>query len=123
MRTVCDMTWRFTSMSPSGWLLRQRTVALLTLALTVGAYAMWWGGSAPPGRQLAAALPLLAVPLAALCVPVALRHVPESHDPQAHGRFDVLGAVLGGGERVGRGQLREVRANDVDAAVSHGFPP
>ncbi|MGW7415936.1 DHA2 family efflux MFS transporter permease subunit [Streptomyces sp. NPDC054863] len=37
---------------------------------------------------------LLNVPLAALCVPVALRHVPESKDPQAHGRFDVLGAVL-----------------------------
>jgi len=35
----------------------------------------------------------------------------------------VLGAALGSGERVGRGQLREVRANDVDAAVSHGSPP
>ncbi|MCX4695214.1 MFS transporter [Streptomyces sp. NBC_01408] len=38
---------------------------------------------------------LLNVPLAALCVPVALRHVPESRDPHAHGRFDVLGAALG----------------------------
>ncbi|MET9885472.1 MFS transporter [Streptomyces sp. NPDC006430] len=38
---------------------------------------------------------LLNVPVAALCVPVALRHVPESRDPQAHGRFDVLGAALG----------------------------
>ncbi|WP_274560933.1 MFS transporter [Streptomyces spiramyceticus] len=37
---------------------------------------------------------LLNVPLAALCVPVALKHVPESKDPQAHGRFDVLGAGL-----------------------------
>ncbi|MGW7200332.1 MFS transporter [Streptomyces chryseus] len=37
---------------------------------------------------------LLNVPLAALCVPVALKHVPESRDPQAHGRFDVLGAGL-----------------------------
>ncbi|MFB9519654.1 MFS transporter [Streptomyces cremeus] len=37
---------------------------------------------------------LINVPLAALCVPVALGHVPESKDPQAHGRFDVLGAVL-----------------------------
>ncbi|MEU1804354.1 MFS transporter [Streptomyces sp. NPDC019937] len=37
----------------------------------------------------------LNVPLAAVCVPVALRHVPESRDPRAHGRFDVLGAVLG----------------------------
>ncbi|MFH8367758.1 DHA2 family efflux MFS transporter permease subunit [Streptomyces sp. NPDC018031] len=34
------------------------------------------------------------VPLAALCVPVALRYVPESRDPRAHGRFDVTGAVL-----------------------------
>ncbi|MFI8324757.1 MFS transporter [Streptomyces sp. NPDC085529] len=38
---------------------------------------------------------LLNVPLAALCVPVALRHVPESRDATARGRFDVLGAVLG----------------------------
>ncbi|MCX5391657.1 MFS transporter [Streptomyces sp. NBC_00094] len=38
---------------------------------------------------------LLNVPLAVLCVPVALRHVPESRDETAHGRFDVLGAVLG----------------------------
>ena len=37
---------------------------------------------------------LLNLPLAAVCVPVALRHVPESRDPDAHGRFDVLGAVL-----------------------------
>lgn len=38
---------------------------------------------------------LLNVPLAAVCVPVALRHVPESRDQAAHGKFDVLGAVLG----------------------------
>jgi EmrB/QacA subfamily drug resistance transporter len=50
---------------------------------------------------------LLNVPLAALCVPVALRHVPESgREPEsgrgeaageaaAVGRFDVLGAALG----------------------------
>ncbi|QEU82681.1 DHA2 family efflux MFS transporter permease subunit [Streptomyces subrutilus] len=37
---------------------------------------------------------LINVPVAALCVPVALRHVPESRDPHAHGRFDVAGAVL-----------------------------
>ncbi|MFF8001948.1 DHA2 family efflux MFS transporter permease subunit [Streptomyces sp. NPDC007917] len=37
----------------------------------------------------------LNVPLAAVCVPVALRHVPESRDPRGHGRFDVLGAALG----------------------------
>ncbi|MFF7980031.1 MFS transporter [Streptomyces sp. NPDC007901] len=47
---------------------------------------------------------LLNVPLALLCVPVALRHVPESSGgtyrsesggERSHGRFDVLGAVLG----------------------------
>lgn len=38
---------------------------------------------------------LLNVPLAALCVPVALKQVPESRDLRAHGRFDVPGAVLG----------------------------
>ncbi|MGW7432766.1 MFS transporter [Streptomyces sp. NPDC054861] len=38
---------------------------------------------------------LLNVPLAALCVPVALRHVPESRDETAHGRFDMTGAFLG----------------------------
>ncbi|MFJ9338943.1 MFS transporter [Streptomyces sp. NPDC101733] len=37
---------------------------------------------------------LLNVPVAALCVPVALRHVPESRDPHAAGRFDVAGAAL-----------------------------
>ncbi|WP_326698353.1 MFS transporter [Streptomyces sp. NBC_01754] len=36
---------------------------------------------------------LLNLPLAAICVPVALRHVPESRNPAAHGRFDVRGAV------------------------------
>jgi EmrB/QacA subfamily drug resistance transporter len=38
---------------------------------------------------------LLNVPLALLCAPIALRHVPESADGRTHGRFDVLGAVLG----------------------------
>jgi EmrB/QacA subfamily drug resistance transporter len=37
---------------------------------------------------------LLNVPLAALVVLVALRHVPETRDEQAVGRFDLLGAVL-----------------------------
>ncbi|RFS82538.1 DHA2 family efflux MFS transporter permease subunit [Actinomadura spongiicola] len=37
---------------------------------------------------------LLNVPLSAVVVLVAVRHVPESVDPGARGRFDVLGAVL-----------------------------
>ncbi|MFF3328801.1 MFS transporter [Streptomyces sp. NPDC002888] len=38
---------------------------------------------------------LINVPLALVCVPVAVRHVPESRDGRAHGHFDVLGAALG----------------------------
>ncbi len=39
---------------------------------------------------------LLNVPVALLCAPIALRHVPESGDGSAHtARFDVLGAALG----------------------------
>ncbi|MCX4091851.1 MFS transporter [Nocardia sp. alder85J] len=37
---------------------------------------------------------LLNLPLAVLVVAVAVRHVPETSDDSAHGRFDVLGAVL-----------------------------
>ncbi|MEV0196225.1 MFS transporter [Nonomuraea sp. NPDC050691] len=37
---------------------------------------------------------LINLPFAALVVLVALRHVPESRDEQAAGRFDVLGSVL-----------------------------
>jgi len=37
---------------------------------------------------------LLNLPLAAAVVAVAARHVPESRDPTASGRFDVAGAVL-----------------------------
>ncbi|MFJ6085773.1 MFS transporter [Streptomyces sp. NPDC092369] len=38
---------------------------------------------------------LINVPLALLCAPIAVRHVPESMDGRSHGRFDVLGAALG----------------------------
>jgi len=38
--------------------------AFLALMGTVGAFAIWWGGSAPPGRELVAGLVLLAPPLA-----------------------------------------------------------
>ncbi|MFI0487297.1 MFS transporter [Actinomadura sp. 9N215] len=37
---------------------------------------------------------LLNVPLTAVVLLVTVRHVPESVDPEAHGRFDVLGAAL-----------------------------
>jgi EmrB/QacA subfamily drug resistance transporter len=38
---------------------------------------------------------LINLPLAALVVVVALRHVPESRDESSTGRFDIVGAVLG----------------------------
>jgi EmrB/QacA subfamily drug resistance transporter len=37
---------------------------------------------------------LLNVPLAAVVIAVSSRHVPETRDPSAHGRFDVAGAAL-----------------------------
>ncbi len=37
---------------------------------------------------------LLNLPLAAIVVAVATRHVPETKDPSAHGKFDIAGAVL-----------------------------
>jgi EmrB/QacA subfamily drug resistance transporter len=37
---------------------------------------------------------LLNLPLAAIVIAVSLRHVPESADPTAHGRFDIAGAAL-----------------------------
>ncbi|WP_433323821.1 MFS transporter [Spirillospora sp. CA-294931] len=37
---------------------------------------------------------LLNLPLAAVVIAVAARHVPETRDPEAAGRFDVLGAAL-----------------------------
>lgn len=40
---------------------------------------------------------LLNVPLAVAVVVIAARHVPESRDPTANGRFDVAGAALGAG--------------------------
>lgn len=57
--------WRLWNAGDAGRrLVLETALPLLTLAVTVGAYAMWWGGSAPPGRQLVAALPLTAVPVA-----------------------------------------------------------
>ncbi|MGY9070893.1 MFS transporter [Streptomyces sp. CAS3] len=61
------------------------------IGAAVGPFLGGWLVSGPGWRWVF----LLNVPLALLCVPVALRHVPESADENAHGRFDVLGAVLG----------------------------
>lgn len=74
---------------------RARAVGLWSgfggVGAAVGPFVGGWLVDGPGWRWVF----LLNLPLAALCVPVALRHVPESRDPAAHGRFDVLGAVLG----------------------------
>jgi EmrB/QacA subfamily drug resistance transporter len=75
---------------------RARAVGLWSgfggVGAAVGPFVGGWLVDGPGWRWVF----LINVPLAALCVPVALRHVPESRDPAARGgRFDVLGAVLG----------------------------
>ncbi|NED11420.1 MFS transporter [Streptomyces sp. SID9124] len=74
---------------------RARAVGLWSgfggVGAAVGPFVGGWLVDGPGWRWVF----LLNLPLAAVCVPVALRHVPESRDPHAHGRFDVVGAVLG----------------------------
>jgi EmrB/QacA subfamily drug resistance transporter len=60
------------------------------VAGAVGPFAGGWLVEAAGWRWVF----LLNVPLTAVVLLVALRHVPESFDPQARGRFDILGAVL-----------------------------
>ncbi|WP_328360052.1 MFS transporter [Streptomyces sp. NBC_00445] len=61
------------------------------IGAAVGPFLGGWLVDGPGWRWIF----LLNVPLALLCVPIALRHVPESGDGRKHGRFDVLGATLG----------------------------
>ncbi|MFD8391701.1 MFS transporter [Streptomyces sp. NPDC059680] len=74
---------------------RSRAVGLWSgfggIGAAVGPFLGGWLVAGPGWRWVF----LLNVPLALLCVPVALRHVPESRDSGKHGRFDVLGAALG----------------------------
>ncbi|MER7547588.1 MFS transporter [Actinomadura sp.] len=60
------------------------------VAAAIGPFAGGWLVEAAGWRWVF----LLNVPFAAVVVAVSLRHVPESADPDAHGRFDVLGAAL-----------------------------
>jgi EmrB/QacA subfamily drug resistance transporter len=73
---------------------RSRAVGLWSglggVGAAIGPFVGGWLVDGPGWRWVF----LLNVPLAVLCVPVALRHVPESRDPRATGRFDVLGAAL-----------------------------
>ncbi|MBH1934607.1 MFS transporter [Streptomyces sp. AV19] len=61
------------------------------VASAVGPFVGGWLVDGPGWRWVF----LINLPIAAVCVPVALRYVPETRDPTARGRFDVLGAVLG----------------------------
>lgn len=74
---------------------RARAVGLWSgfggVGAAVGPFVGGWLVDGPGWRWVF----LLNLPLAAVCVPIALRHVPESRDPYARGRFDVLGAALG----------------------------
>ncbi|WP_459751981.1 MFS transporter [Streptomyces sennicomposti] len=74
---------------------RARAVGLWSgfggIGAAVGPFLGGWLVDGPGWRWVF----LINVPLALLCVPVALRHVPESSAGRAHGRFDVAGAVLG----------------------------
>ncbi|MER6613513.1 MFS transporter [Streptomyces xantholiticus] len=73
---------------------RSRAVGLWSglggVGAAIGPFVGGWLVDGPGWRWVF----LLNVPLAVLCVPVALRHVPESRDPAATGRFDALGALL-----------------------------
>lgn len=61
---------------------------------------------------------LINIPLAAVVVVVALRHVPETIDDEAHGRFDVLGAALAALALAGiTYALTELPGGHVDAPV------
>ena len=75
---------------------RARAVGLWSgfggIGAAVGPFLGGWLVDGPGWRWVF----LINIPLALLCAPIALRHVPESKDGQAHGRgFDVLGAALG----------------------------
>ncbi|MBB5933831.1 MFS transporter [Streptomyces zagrosensis] len=61
------------------------------VAAAIGPFVGGWLVDGPGWRWVF----LLNVPVAAVCIPIALRHVPESEDPRAHGGFDVAGAALG----------------------------
>jgi EmrB/QacA subfamily drug resistance transporter len=73
---------------------RARAVGLWSgfggIGAAVGPFLGGWLVDGPGWRWVF----LLNVPVALVCVPVALRHVPESADGQTHRGFDVLGAAL-----------------------------
>jgi hypothetical protein len=62
--------WRLWRQPDRRRLALESLLPFLALLLTVASYAMFWGGSAPPGRQIVAALPLLSFPIAHLYLAV-----------------------------------------------------
>ncbi|XUL89145.1 MFS transporter [Streptomyces galilaeus] len=74
---------------------RARAVGLWSgfggIGAAVGPFLGGWLVDGPGWRWVF----LINVPMALVCAPIAVRHVPESADGRAHGRFDVLGAALG----------------------------
>ena len=74
---------------------RARAIGLWSaLAGIAGLIGPFLGGALVDGLSWRLVF-LLNVPIAALVLAVAGRHVPESRDGGGHGRFDVLGAALG----------------------------
>ncbi|NED19211.1 MFS transporter, partial [Streptomyces sp. SID9913] len=61
------------------------------IGAAVGPFLSGWLVDGPGWRWVF----LINVPVALVCVPVAVRHVPESSGGGRHGRFDVAGAGLG----------------------------
>jgi EmrB/QacA subfamily drug resistance transporter len=91
-------------LTPGSLALIQASFAPEDRARTIGAWSGLGGVAAAIGPFLGGWLVegpgwrwafLLNVPLAAMVVVVTIRHVPESRDDMATGRFDVAGAVLG----------------------------
>jgi hypothetical protein len=65
------------------------TFTWAALLATVGAFGIWWGGSAAPGRPIASGLPLLMLPIA-----VAFRNSP-SRSPLRAGQHLLLWISIG----------------------------
>ncbi|WP_282203731.1 MFS transporter [Kitasatospora fiedleri] len=88
------------------------------VAAAVGPFLGGWLVDGPGWRWIF----LLNLPLAAVVVAVTARHVPESRDPDASGRFDVPGALLAALALAGiTYALTEAGAGPTPAALASGL--
>lgn len=73
--SLCGIAWwRLWKRDAEGrWLVAFTALPVLSLAAVTGAFALWWGGSAPPGRELVAVLPLVGLPVGWLWKDTAAR--------------------------------------------------